>query len=240
MILIIGLLSCFCVYGQQKSIDCRLTESFINQDMKTWNVFVDEISTEFEKNHSEDLQFKRMVVRHLYLAYLLFNDPESKQIDIQLEGLNSDIEDLKKSVKYGKISLAFRSPYLAYAALNNPVTAVYRLPMSFSAAKSAVSEAPDSPYSWSELGNLQYCYALFVGGKYDDAIASFKKAISLFESISKDDNCNWYYINTLLFLAKSYEDAKQYEKAVQVYDKILGIRSDYEAVKRWKAKNINR
>lgn len=224
----------FCFSFGQKSIDCRLTESFINQNMNEWNKFVDELTIEINKTHSEDLQFKRMIVRHLYLAYLLFNTPNSEQVDIQLEGLSKDIEDLTKSTKYGKICLAFKSPYLAYAALNNPVTAVYRLPMSFSAAKTAIAEAENSPYSWSEYGNLQYCYALFIGGNYEDAITSFQKAIQLFEAKSQDNKCNWYYINTLLFLAKSYEDNKQNDKANQVYDKILSIRPDYEAIHRWK------
>lgn len=202
--------------------------------MNEWNKFVDELTIEINKTHSEDLQFKRMIVRHLYLAYLLFNTPNSEQVDIQLEGLSKDIEDLTKSTKYGKICLAFKSPYLAYAALNNPVTAVYRLPMSFSAAKSAISEAPESPYAWSEYGNLQYCYALFIGGSFDDAVSSFQKAILLIEKNGGNSNCNWYYLNTLLFLAKSYEDGKQFDKANEVYDKILRIRPDYEAIHRWK------
>lgn len=224
----------FCSFGQISSIDCRLTESFINQNMKEWNKYVDELSTEIEKTHSQDLQFKRMIVRHLYLAYLLFNTPDSKQVDVQLEGLEKDIEELKHTKKYEKMVLAFESPYYAYAALNNPVTAVYRLPKSFSAAKSAISEAPESPYAWSEYGNLQYCYALFIGGSFDDAVSSFQKAIFLIEKNSGNSNCNWYYLNTLLFLAKSYEDGKQFDKANEVYDKILRIRPDYEAIHRWK------
>lgn len=222
------------VFAQKTDIDCRIAESFINQNMKEWNVFVDELSAEFDKTHNESLQFKRMIVRHLYLAYLLFNDPESKQIDLQLEGLDKDIEELSKSATYGKQSLAFKSPYLAYAALNNPVTAVYRLPMSFSAAKTAISEAENSPYSWAEYGNLQYCYAYFIGGSFDDAVNSFQKAIKLIEQKGEVTKCNWYYINTLLFLAKSYEDGKQFDKANEVYDKILKLRPDYEAIHRWK------
>ncbi|MBR7035350.1 MAG: hypothetical protein IKI25_06300 [Bacteroidales bacterium] len=234
---ILCILLIFCSVGafaQKSDIDCRLTKSFINQNMKEWNVFIDELSKEFEKTKSPDVQFKRAVVRHLYLAYLLFNDKNSSQIEVQLEGLGKDIEMLEKTAQYEKIVLALKSPYLAYSALNNPVTAVYRLPMSFSAAKSAISEAENSPYSWAEYGNLQYCYALFIGGSYSDAIQSFQKALSLIEQKGEGTNCNWYYINTLLFLAKSYEDGKQFDKANEVYDKILRIRPDYEAIHRWK------
>lgn len=220
--------------AQIATIDCRLTQSYIQQNMKEWNTFIDEMSAEIDKTHSIDLQFKRMIVRHLYLAHLLFNDKNSKQIDIQLAGLEKDIEELSKTEKYGKATLAFKSPYLAYATLNNPVTAIYRLPMCFSTAKTAISKAGNSPYSWAEYGNLQYCYALFIDGDFNDAVSAFKKAINLMEQNGLSDPCNWYYINTLLFLAKTYEDGKNYDKANQVYDKILSIRPDYEAIKRWK------
>lgn len=225
---------CLNATAQTQTIDCRITTSYINQNMKEWNTFVDELTTEINKKYSAELQFKRAVVRHLYLAYLLFNDKDSKQIDIQLEGLQKDIEDLEKNEAYRNKVLALKSPYYAYAALNNPITAVYRLPKCFAAAKDAISIDKNSPYSWAEYGNLQYCYSLFIGGNFSDAIKSFQKAITLIENQNQNDKCNWYYLNALLFLAKSYEDNKQFDKANQVYDKILSIRPDYEAIKRWK------
>lgn len=222
--------------SQISTIDCRLASSYINQNMKEWGGFVDELTVEIDKNHSLALQFERAVVRHMYLAYLLFNDKNSKQIDVQLEGLKKDIEALEKTEQYKKQVLALKSPYLAYSALNNPVTALYRLPMSFSAAKTAISENPKSEYSWAEYGNLQYCYALFIGGNFSDAVSSFKKAIAIIEGKGENKACNWYYINSLLFLAKCYEDGKNYADANRVYDRLLQLRPDYEAVKRWKHK----
>lgn len=228
------------IASAQQTIDCRLTQSYITQNMKEWNTFIDELTVEINKNYSAELQFKRLIVRHLYLAYLLFNDKESKQIAIQLEGMQRDYDALLQDANYSKKVLAFRSPLLAYAALDNPLTAVYRLPMSFSAAKTAISEAGNSPYSWSEYGNLQYCFALFVGSSFDDAVKSFKKAIDLMEKMNTDKSCDWYYINSLLFLAKSYEDGKQYNKANAVYDKLIALRPDYAAAKRWRQKNLSR
>ncbi len=234
IILVLGLH--FNAMAQISTIDCRLADSYINQNMKEWGNFVDELSGEYDKAHSPSIQFKRAIVRHMYLAYLLFNDKNSKQIDVQLEGLKKDIEALEKTEQYKKQVLALKSPYLAYSALNNPVTALYRLPMSFSAAKTAVSENPNSEYAWAEYGNLQYCYALFVGGKFSDAVSSFKKAIAIIEGKGENKACNWYYINSLLFLAKCYEDGKKYNDANHVYDLLLQLRPDYEAVKRWKHK----
>ena len=71
--------------------------------------------------------------------------------------------------------------------------------------------------------------ATFLGSPQMNIIES-----SLIEEKGEVDKCNWYYINSLLFLAKSYEDNKQFDKANQVYDKILRLRPDYEAIHRWK------
>ena len=129
---ILCILLIFCSVGsfaQKSDIDCRLTKSFINQNMKEWNVFIDELSKEFEKTKSPDVQFKRAVVRHLYLAYLLFNDKNSSQIEVQLEGLGKDIEMLEKTAQYEKIVLALKSPYLAFVDYYCGSHVCYRMPL---------------------------------------------------------------------------------------------------------------
>lgn len=223
-------------YSQTNSLDCELTKSYTQQTIGTWGSYITKISSELEKKPNDDLLFKRMMVRHMYIAHLLFNESESKEIDTQLEGMNSDLTELEKKSEYASKCLAFRSAYNAYCAVNSPATALYYLPKSFSFAKDAIAKSPNSPYSWSEYGNLQYCYALFLGGSFADAIHSFTKAIELIEKQQKNVACNWYYIHTLLFLAKSYEDNKQYKEANKIYDKILTIAPQFSAIHRWKHK----
>ena len=224
------------VFGQTSNMDCELTKLFVAQKTGEFGKYVDSLTASLNKKHSSELQFKRMQVRHFYIAYLLFNDSKSKQIEVQLDGMGKDIEDLENNKLYENKIIAFNAAYSAYSALDNPTTAIWHLPKSFSLAKDAIEQAPESPYSWAEYGNLEYSYTLFLGGNFNDAIQAYKKAINLFVKYDMDKECNWYYINTLLFLAKSYEENKQYKEANTIYDKILNLRPDYEAIHRWKHK----
>lgn len=223
-------------YTQSTKFDCEIAKSYVNQKIGTWDTFIKQFDAELSKSYSADMQFSRMIVRHLYIAHLLFNNGDSDEIEKQLDGFEKDITQLEKNPKYAEKCLAFRSTLQAYNAVNNPITALYYLPKSFSLAKEAIAKQPNSPYSWAEYGNLNYCYALFVNGNYSEAVKAFKKAASIFEQSGTANSCNWYYLNTLLFLAKSYEDNSQFAQANAVYDKILRVNPEFTAVLRWKHK----
>lgn len=237
------ILKIFCIllfsthsFAQNYDIDCDLTNLYVNQQTEKFGYYIQVLDTAYEKNPSSLLQFKRMKVRHFYIAHLLFYDSKSEEIEPQLEGMKRDIVELEKNPHYTKKVIAFKSAYAAYVAIESPSTAIWYLPKSFSLAKDAIEILPESPYSWAEYGNLEYSYTLFLGGNFKDAIHAYTKAVELFEKQNVLLQCNWYYLNTLLFLAKSYEDNKQLAEANKVYYKILKIRPDYEAIHRWKHK----
>ena len=226
--------------AQTVSIDCRLTQSYINQDVANWGAFVAEISKDLDKNYSHELLFTRMLVRHFYIAQLLFNKGSSKEISQQMGGMGKDLDALEKVPAYAPHCMAFRATLNSYSALNSPFTAVYYLPKSFSMIKTTAANNPQSPYTWAEYGNLEYGYREFLGGNFNDAIRYYKKSLNLFEQQKLNTACNWYYVNTLLFLAKSYEGNKNYKEANAVYDTILQLIPTYEAIHRWKQKNTNK
>jgi tetratricopeptide (TPR) repeat protein len=221
-------------YSQFTEIDCNLTQAFISQKMGTFNIYIKQLDDELAKKYSADLQFKRMKVTHFYIAYLFAHDGDSDEIERQITALEKDLIALEQSSFYAQKCLGFRAAFSAYEALQSPLTAIYYLPKSFSLAKDAIKSQPTSPYSWAEYGNLEYCYSLYFGGDYKEAINAFAKAITIFEKQGLANPCNWYYINTLLFLAKSYEDNKQLAEANTVYDKMLRLTPGFTAINRWK------
>lgn len=234
------LLFCNQLHAQNNSLDCQLMQSYTNQKVITWGTFVNEISDELDKNYSHDLLFTRMLVRHFYIAQLLFNKGDRKEIAKQMNGMSNDLTALEKLSAYQSHCLAFRASLNSYSAIDNPFTAVYYLPKSFSIIKTAAKKNPQSPYVWAEYGNLEYGYSEFLGGNFNNAIGYYKKSLQLFENQKQNTACNWYYVNTLLFLAKSYEGNKNYAEAVSVYDTILKLIPTYEAINRWKQKNVNK
>ncbi|MDR1761384.1 MAG: hypothetical protein LBR55_02930 [Bacteroidales bacterium] len=223
--------------AQKNTIDCELTRSYVNQDVKNWGIFVTKISKELTLHYSHELLFSRMLVRHFYIAQLLFDKGNSKVIAQQMEGMSKDLDALEKLPAYAPHCMAFRAALNTYSAISSPFTAIYYLPKSFSIIKTAVEKSPQSPYVWTEYGNLEYGYREFLGGNFNDAITYYTKALRLFEQQKLNTPCNYYYVNTLLFLAKSYEGNKNYKEANWVYDAILQLIPSYEAIHRWKQKN---
>ncbi len=220
--------------AQQTTINCKLADVYVSQQTNKFGLYVTAIDTLLQRKYSDELLFTRMKVRHIYIAHLLFYDSKSPHIATHLREFKRDIDTLETIEKYAKEITAFKSTYAAYTAAQRPALAIYYLPRSFSLAKEAIRLLPKSPYSWAEYGNLEYCYALFINKNFNTAIEAFSKAAYLFETQNLASSCNWYYLNTLLFLAKSYEDNKQYADANKIYDKILAIRPDYQAIHRWK------
>jgi len=223
-------------YGQFTQIDCNITKAYIAQNIGGFSVYIHQLDEEIAKNDNNNLRFKRLKLRHLYIAHLLFTEAKSDSVEAELKLFEKDLIVLEKNQIYAPLCGGFRAAYTAYVALENPTTAIYYLPKSFSLAKDAIKKYENSAYSWSEYGNLEYCYSLFLGGDFSEAIKAFTKAVELMEKQEIDKPCNWYYINTLLFLAKSYEDNKQYKEANQVYDKILLLTPEFTAINRWKHK----
>ncbi|MFW5851246.1 MAG: tetratricopeptide repeat protein [Bacteroidota bacterium] len=235
-ILLYLIVNSFTVFSQNSKLDCRLAEIYTQQKTEDYGLYITVIDTLLGRNYKPELHFKKMIVRHLYIAHLLFYDNTNKEIAQQIQAFKQDIRTLEKLPQYKNSMTAFYATYYGYYAAQRPSMALFYLPRSFSLAKEAIKTNSTSPYSWTEYGNLHYCYALFLHSDFSTAITAFTKAVKLFESEKLDLSCNWYYINSLLFLAKSYEDNKQFAEANKVYDKILNIRPDFSAITRWKHK----
>lgn len=224
------------VFAQSSDVDCGLSNLYINQKTGDFYKYITILDAQISKTNSADLKFKRLLVRHFYIAHLLFYDNGSDQIELHLDLMEKEIEELEALPKYTPAIAGIKAAYYSYTALENPSTAVFYLPKSFSLAKDAVETYAQNPYCWAEYGNLEYGYSVFLGGDFSKAITYFNTAVLLFEKSGTALKCNWYYINTLLFLAKSYEDNKQFAEANKVYNKILALRPDYTAINRWKHK----
>lgn len=71
-----------------------------------------------------------------------------------------------------------------------------------------------------EMGNYAYHTPSILGGNINDAIDYYKKAIRFMETKKTDKN-NWQYLNTMVWLAISYDKIGKYDQAIQILKTVL-------------------
>jgi len=69
------------------------------------------------------------------------------------------------------------------------------------------------------------------GGDKAEAIKLYQKSIVLMEKSNLSTN-NWFYLNTLIILAKAYISIDQYNNAKLLYEKALRKEPDFIWVKK--------
>ena len=80
------------------------------------------------------------------------------------------------------------------------------------------------------MANYKYHTPSFLGGDVDQAIKYYRYAIQLFE-LTNQVKDNWQYMNTLVWLAISYDKKGDSTDAKKVLNKVLSLEPDFTWVK---------
>ena len=76
-----------------------------------------------------------------------------------------------------------------------------------------------------KANQLRFTPVIF-GGSIDKSIPLYERIISNYDKGLYRKEKDWIYINTMVILAGTYEKKKKYDKACQVYEKILLFDND--------------
>ncbi|MBK8808899.1 MAG: hypothetical protein IPO21_20620 [Bacteroidales bacterium] len=175
--------------------------------------------------------------QYLYIAQLL----DSKMEDaakIEIIKFDNYLKLLyeKKISKLNYYTLSSsKFAYMVASGLSNSISSGYKI---IETANNAYEIDANSPYSLTQKGFVKFYFPGIFGGDFEEANFFFKKAIVTFEENSKPLACNWYYLNTLLFLAKSYEELNKKSEAIKVYEKMLLLAPEYHKIAHWKKQLI--
>jgi len=126
------------------------------------------------------------------------------------------------------------SSYYAYSAYLKPMDFISNSYACLQANKLNLDSMPESPHTWTERGHMFYHLPFLLGGDKNKAIQCYEKALHYFEQSAESLNCNWYYLNTIVWLAKSYEAIGQMKFAIETYDLLIEKEPNFEAAKRWR------
>ncbi len=84
---------------------------------------------------------------------------------------------------------------------------------------------------WMEKGNISYYIPSFLGGGLSTAIECHTKSVGLFEQDKDYLLHNWLYLLVMTNLGRWYTEAEEYEKAKNMYKRILEFEPNYLWVK---------
>lgn len=88
-----------------------------------------------------------------------------------------------------------------------------------------------NPIAWVEKGNLLYHSPMVFGGDTKKAIASFEKAIKLFEEFPNLKNENWQYLHAWVWLGLAYQDEGRVAEAKATFEQVLKLEPEFLWVK---------
>lgn len=124
------------------------------------------------------------------------------------------------------------------------LAAVYGLQIAYDASKGmslgpkpatllgkAIKAEPGSALIWKLYGNSKLHTPEAYGGNVAEAISSYEKALTLFESGPKEGKGDWLYLDTMAFLGQAYVRQGDTDKALAIYDKALKVEPSFNWVK---------
>ncbi len=218
----------------QQSLQCMAYNGFVKQDVLSWDRAIDE----YESHSAQGAEELKNYTLTLYgFVGILYVKDQKERAKLYNERLEETIAKLE-GITYDEAFLnAMSGACHGYKVmLNSPASSMYNLMKCLSFVDDAVKADSLSPYGWTELGNVKFQMTRFLGGSYSDVASYYVKSIQIFETSGQDLSCNWYYINSLLFLAKCFEEQKKPEQAVAIYEKIISLAPEFDGAKRWMKK----
>jgi tetratricopeptide (TPR) repeat protein len=203
--------------------------AFVEEKMDRWQEAINLLEREYKETGNIDILYNLTLARYGYIGYNLGvnNRPEArKHIDLAEETIGR----LNESQRYESSAYALQAALYAFRISMAPWRAVFWGQRSMNFINRAIDTDPNNPYAWIEHGNAMFYAPSALGGSKEEALKSYSKAIALMEK-DIQENHRWLYLNTLVGLAKSYQDTGNRPMSIITYRKALEFEPDFKWVR---------
>ncbi len=197
--------------------------------IELWTDAIKKLEENYRRTGSIETLYELTLARYGYTGYSLGVDNRAearKHISLAEEA----VEKLEASPLYESSAYALQAAFYAYRISMSPWRAVFWGQRSMNLINKAIETDPYNPSAWIEHGNAMFYAPSALGGSKEKAVDSYSRAIRLLEENMKESH-RWLYLNTLVGLAKSYEETGNREMARLTYLKALEFEPDFKWVK---------
>ena len=203
--------------------------AFVHNKMELWSEAIGILERQNMRSGSPDILYELILARYGFIGYNLGVGNESVARE-QIALAEENIEKLAGIPRYESSAYSFQGAMYAYRISMARWRAVFWGQRSMNLVDKAIETDPANPSAWIEHGNAMFYAPVALGGSKEDAVKSYSRAISLMEK-SMEDMHRWLYLNTLVSLAKSYQETGNRTMAINTYQKALDYEPDFKWVK---------
>ncbi|MFO7999744.1 MAG: hypothetical protein R6U46_00765 [Marinilabilia sp.] len=210
--------------------DSIFYECYITGDMETWKQTMEEMENEFRHSERYEELFELTLAWYGYIGYCIGNKLED-EAEKYLESGKDHLERLLNHPGAGAAAHAMKSGFYGFEMALTKFKAVVLGRRSVSALKKAASIDRENVHYLVEKGNQMYYMPSLLGGDKEVALSHYKQAVKAIESGKAYHREHWFYLNTLVVLANTYQEAGNIPKARNTYLKIMDLAPRFEWVR---------
>lgn len=202
--------------------------AYVQGDMSRWEAII-RLMEERSDDFSDEERKELISYYYGYISFLLETDQKDKVQDYIIKG-EKHLNLLLKSASNDVTVLAYKGSFIGFRIGTNKFKALTLGNESISYINRAYKLDSQNVQAILDKGNLLYHMPGIFGGDKKEAVRLYEKAVLRME---KHQNLkqNWLYLNVLTTIARHYEEEKQWQKAVQIYEKILQQEPEFSWVK---------
>ena len=202
--------------------------AYVQGDMSRWEAII-RLMEERSDDFSDEERKELISYYYGYISFLLETDQKDKVQDYIIKG-ETHLNALLKSAPNDVTALAYKGSFIGFRIGTNKFKALTLGKESISYINRAYKLDSQNVQAILDKGNLLYHMPGIFGGDKKEAVRLYEKAVLRME---KHQNLkqNWLYLNVLTTIARHYEEEKQWQKAVQIYEKILQQEPEFSWVK---------
>jgi tetratricopeptide (TPR) repeat protein len=202
--------------------------AYVQGDMSRWEAII-RLMEERSDDFSDEERKELISYYYGYISFLLETDQKDKVQDYIIKG-EKHLNALLKSAPNDVTALAYKGSFIGFRIGTNKFKALTLGKESISYINRAYKLDSQNVQAILDKGNLLYHMPGMLGGDEKEAVRLYEKAVLRME---KHQNLkqNWLYLNVLTTIARHYEEEKQWQKAVLIYEKILQQEPEFSWVK---------
>ncbi len=221
--------SIFVLSSGIKSIQENFYKAYISGNVGLWISSMNELQTMYNATGDYNTLYELTHSQYGYIGLLIDNGQLEKAKE-KLPGAERNAEKLVKANPNLVDYHALKAGIHGFKIMLYPSKVAFYGPKGKKIMQEAYDLGKFTPAILVEMGNYKYHTPAILGGNVNEAIEYFKYAVQYYEQIGKSTN-NWQYLNTMVWLAISYDKAGNKEKAKKTLVKIIEYEPGFTYVK---------